>query len=182
MTPLLVTMTAAITLTTGSPDTLAAAHFPGGSVRPADPIPAPPVVKPVPVSTLAGDVLLLHATNKGTGIDPKLGKMPELSKPPFSSYNSYKLVDHLNPKLEKGKPSAIKLPTQRELRVVFKDVLAPQKANDIQRYVVSASIEKVDGKSFLPLLEVNAKAGEVFWLAGQDYDGGSLFIGIKVNP
>ena len=41
----------------------------------------------------------------------------------------------------------------------------------------------------LPLLaachasvEVNAKAGEMFWVGGQEYKGGSLFIGIKVSP
>jgi hypothetical protein len=44
------------------------------------------------------------------------------------------------------------------------------------------SIQKPDGKSFLPLVEVNAKPGEWFWVGGQEYKGGSLFIGIKLIP
>jgi hypothetical protein len=32
------------------------------------------------------------------------------------------------------------------------------------------------------MLEVNAKAGETFFVAGQTYKGGILVIAIKVNP
>jgi hypothetical protein len=48
--------------------------------------------------------------------------------------------------------------------------------------VISASIQEPGGKTFLPLLEVNAKAGETFFVAGQKHKGGILVIGIKAAP
>ena len=38
------------------------------------------------------------------------------------------------------------------------------------------------GTTVLPLLEVNAKAGEHFFVAGQKHKGGILVIGIKIAP
>ena len=137
---------------------------------------------PAASAKISAEIIILHATNDNTGIDPKIGKMPELSKPPFSSYNSYKLLDRANHSLSKGKSATIKLPTGRDLMVSWKDVIQPQKKGDPQRFVMTASIQKADGNTFLPLLEVNAKAGETFFVAGQNYKGGSLVIGIKVNP
>jgi hypothetical protein len=151
-----------------------------GPSAPAQPAPAP---KPAPApASISADVMLLHGTNDNTGIDPKLGKMPALSKPPFSSYNSYKLIGQGKLPLDKGKAVPYTLPTGRELRVVYKDVLQPQKQGDPLRYVIAVSIEKPEGKSFLPLVEVNAQAGEMFFVGGQEFKGGSLFIGIKVSP
>lgn len=140
----------------------------------AAPAPAP--------SAISAEIITLHATNDNSGIDPKIGKMPELSKPPFSSYNSYKLLDHVKQPLTKGQSTTIKLPTGRDLMVSWKDVIQPQKKGEPVRFVMTASIQKPGGNTFLPLLEVNAKAGETFFVAGQTYKGGSLVIGIKVNP
>lgn len=128
------------------------------------------------------EVVVLHATNDGSGIDPKIGKMPELAKPPFSSYNSYKLLDRSKQGFTKGNSSKINLPNGGILMVSLKDVIPPKSKDDTKRYVVSASIQKPGGNNFLPLLEVNAKAGETFFVAGQNYKGGVLVIGIKVNP
>lgn len=133
-------------------------------------------------AAMSAEVIILHATNDGTGIDPKIGKMPALGQPPFSSYNSYKLLDRVTLPLAKGKSSTTKLPTGRELMVSLKDVIEPKRKDEPRRYLVTASIQKPDGHTFLPLLEVSAKAGEPFFVAGQNYKGGSLVIGIKVNP
>lgn len=128
------------------------------------------------------EVVVLHATNDGSGIDPKIGKMPELGKPPFSAYNSYKLLERLKVSLQKGKPTTTKLPNGSVLMVSLKDVVAAKKKDEPKRFVVSASIQKPGGTTFLPLLEVNAKAGENFFVAGQQHMGGVLVIGIKVAP
>jgi hypothetical protein len=156
---------------------------PPGSSAPAQPAPTtpPPTAKPAPTS-ISADLWILHGTNDNSGIDPKLGKMPALSKPPFSSYNSYKLIGQAKQSLAKGTAVPYTLPTGRELRIVYKDVLQPQKQGDPLRYVITASIQKPDGKSFLPLVEVSAQAGEMFFVGGQEFKGGSLFIGIKVGP
>jgi hypothetical protein len=45
---------------------------------------------------------------------------------------------------------------------------------------ISASINQPKGKDFLPLLEVKAKAGQAFIVAGQSYKKGILVLVIKV--
>lgn len=128
------------------------------------------------------EFIVLHGTNDGTGIDAKIGKMPELGKPPFSSYNSYKLLEKSASAASKSKPSTTKLPNGGVLKVTLKDIVEPKKKGESKRYVMSASIQKPGGNTFLPMLEVNAKAGETFFVAGQSYKGGILVIAIKVNP
>jgi hypothetical protein len=169
MTRLFLAMTAAlgVTLAGGS----------GGAL--ADEAGKPAEVAPVEVTV---EIVILHATNDGSGIDPKIGKMPALAQPPFSSYNSYKLLDRIKLPLAKGKSTTTKLPTGRDLMVSLKDIIEPKKKDDPRRYLVTASIQKPDGNTFLPLLEVNAKPGEPFFVAGQTYKGGTVVIGIKVNP
>lgn len=138
--------------------------------------------KPAEEAAVSAEVIILHATNDGTGIDPKIGKMPELAKPPFSSYNSYKLLDRVKLPLAKAKSSTTKLPNDRVLMVSLKDVILPKKKDESKRFVVSASIQKPGGNTFLPLLEVNARPDEIFFVAGQSHKGGILVIGIKVIP
>jgi hypothetical protein len=133
-------------------------------------------------ATISAEIVVLHATNDNSGIDPKLGKMPELGKPPFSAYNSYKLLDRMNLSVVKGKSSKATLPNGRDLMVSLKDIIAGKKKDEPKKYVIGASIQKGSGDTFLPLLEVNAKAGETFFVAGQKYKEGVLVIGIKVNP
>lgn len=168
----LVGLVAALAL--GSVAPLAAADGPAPAQAPA---PSPPSACEV-----SAEVIVLHATNDGAGIDPKIGKMPELGKPPFSSYNSYKLLDQSKLCMAKGKSTTTKLPTDRDLMVTLKDIISPRKKGESSRYVVNASIQKTGGTTFLPLLEVNAKPGETFFVAGQSYKGGVLVIGIKVLP
>jgi len=139
------------------------------------PSPAP---QPSASAAATMEVVVLHAKNDGSGIDPKIGPMPELAKPPFSSYSGYKLLGRDSLALRKGQPSTLKLPNGRDLMVTWKDDLA--KPGEPKKYVINASIQKGDGKVFLPLLSVNAKAGEVVFVAGQTHEGGILVIGLKV--
>jgi hypothetical protein len=151
-----------------------------GSDAYADPSPVPAQGK-APQSVSA-ELIVLHGTNDNSGIDPQIGKIPALSKPPFSAYNSYKLLSRTGLSLGRGKATQHKLPTGRELNVVYKDVIEPQKQGEARRFVVTASIDSAGGKAFLPHVEVNAKPGEWFFVGGQEYKGGSLVIGIKLTP
>jgi hypothetical protein len=169
MTPLLLAIAAA------SATTLAGAAF--GAALPTDaPNQQPVPQQQAPATALSAEIMVLHGTNNGSGIDPKIGKMPALSKPPFSAYNSYKLLDRSKQQLDQGKSGSLKLPTGRDLLVTYKSVIAPTKAGDPPRYVISASIPSV-----LPNVDFNAKAGEWFFVGGPSYNGGGLVIGIKVN-
>ena len=169
MTRLFLAMTAALGVTLAAGSGGALADEPG---KPAEVAPA----------EVAVEIVILHATNDSTGIDPKIGKMPALAQPPFSSYNSYKLLDRVKLPMAKGKSLTTKLPTGRDLMVSLKEIIEPKKKDEPRRYLVTASIQKPNGNTFLPLLEVNAKPGELFFVAGQTYKGGTLVIGIKVNP
>jgi len=157
------------------------ALIPGFSVANAQEKPAQATTQEAP-NALNAEIIVLHATNDGSGIDPKIGKMPELGKPPFSSYNSYKLLDRSKQGVAKGNSSKISLPNGGTLMVSLKDIIAAKSKDDTKRFVINASIQKPGGNNFLPLLEVNAKPGETFFVAGQSYKGGVLVIGIKVNP
>ena len=123
---------------------------------------------------LFAEILVLHATNEKKGIDRRIGEMPELTKPPFSSYDSYTLVDRGKLPLEKGVPKTLVLPNKRVLEAKLLEVLG----NGSVR--LSASINQPGGKEFLPLLEVKAKLGQPFIVAGQSYKNGILVLVIRV--
>ena len=123
---------------------------------------------------LFAEILVLHATNEKKGIDRRIGEMPELTKPPFSSYDSYTLVDRGKLPLEKGVPKTLVLPNKRVLETKLLEILG----NGSVR--LSASINQPGGKEFLPLLEVKAKLGQPFIVAGQSYKNGILVLVIRV--
>ena len=125
--------------------------------------------------SFAAEVLVLHATNTQKGIDPRIGSMPELKKPPFSSYDSYELLDRARLPLERQSPKTLKLANGRVLETRLLDVLG----KDLVRW--SASINQPGGKEFLPLLEVKAKVGQAFIVAGQRYKQGILVLVLRVT-
>lgn len=132
-------------------------------------------------ASVKAEIIVLHATNDGKGIDPSIGKMPELGKPPFSSYDTYKLLDKKELSLPKGESKEQKLPDGGKLAIKFKEHVKSKKKDDPSKFVLQTSIEKPDGKSFLPGLDVSALQGEYFFIAGQKYGKGILVIGIKVK-
>jgi hypothetical protein len=129
---------------------------------------------PVP-ATIGAEISILHATNGKRGIDPRIGNMPELTKPPFSSYSSYVLLKKVRLPLRLGDAQTFSLPNGRLFQTKLLQVLA----NDQLR--ISASIEQPGGGSFLPLLEVRAKKGQAFIVAGQSYKAGTLVLVIRVG-
>lgn len=135
-----------------------------------------------PRDAASADVLMLHGTNDGSGIDPKIGKMGELGAPPFSSYNSYKLLARTTLALAQGKATTTKLPNGRVLMVTLKRIRPAKTQREPRKYELSASIESPTGRTFLPLVEVTTKADVWIVLAGQSYKGGMLAVGIKISP
>jgi hypothetical protein len=125
-------------------------------------------------------IMVLHATNSGGGIDPELQHLTQLQKPPFSAYDTYRLLHRHAIALRLQQPDATQLPNGRTLRTVLKAVLPED------RFRVAASISRPprDGDKeggYLPLLEVTAKSGEPFFVAGQSFRGGILVVGIQVG-
>ena len=135
--------------------------------------PAAPSAKPDPDQSLAAEVLILHAMNDKKGIDGRIGKLPELSKSPFSNYDSYQLLDRVRLPLKKEQ-AVLKLPNGRTLQVRLVDEPGPDSVR------LSASINRPNGKEFLPLLEVKAHVGQAFIVAGQSHKKGILVLVIRV--
>ncbi|HKO53450.1 MAG TPA: hypothetical protein VJV79_37330, partial [Polyangiaceae bacterium] len=106
-----------------------------------------PSARPGAERPLVAEVLILHATNEQKGIDPRIGKLPELGKLPFSNYDSYQVLDRARLPLKKDAPQNVKLPNGRTLQVRLLDELGPDSVR------LSASINRPSGKEFLPLLE-----------------------------
>jgi hypothetical protein len=137
--------------------------------------PAPSGAKPAESKPeYFSEVLVLHATNGDKGIDPRIGNMPELKNPPFSSYKSYELLQKVRLPLEKDAPKTFKLPNDRVLQTKLLEVLPKDSVR------ISASVNQPGGKTFLPLLEVRAKVGQAFIVAGQRHKGGILVLVIRV--
>jgi hypothetical protein len=141
--------------------------------------PAAPSGHPAPAAPAAAEyateVLVLHATNGDKGIDARIGDMPELKKPPFSSFSSYELLQKVKLPLKLDDPRTTDLPNGRVLQTKLLEVLPD---NSVR---LTASISQPGGKTFLPLLEVKAKRGQQFIVAGQSYKGGILVLVIRVQ-
>jgi len=129
-------------------------------------------------TSVKAEIMVLHATQKpgGGSIDPSIGNLPQLTKPPFSAYNTYKLISRKQFSLDKGKPQTDTLPNDRVLQITLQDITQDR------RYKVAAAINQPNGKDFLKLLEVTASANETFFVAGQSYQSGILVIGITLRP
>jgi hypothetical protein len=121
------------------------------------------------------ELMVLHATNSKKGIDKRIGDMPELAEPPFSSYDSYELLAKKVIPLKVGDEKAQNLPNGRTLKTKLLEVLPEEFVR------ISASINQPNGSEFLPLLEVKAKLGKAFIVAGQSYKNGILVLVFKVK-
>jgi hypothetical protein len=152
---------------------------PGGAPPPPQRLadPAPPASAPKPRKEAPApsvELLVLHATHGKPELDPRLSDLDELKKPPFSSYERYRLIDRTKLPLVKGAPKTRRLPNGRVLRTE----LAGMVEADVVRLV--ASINQPGAADFLPLLEVKAKVGQRFIVAGQRYQSGILVLVLRV--
>lgn len=143
--------------------------------RLADPPPAASGEKPdkeAPAPSV--ELLVLHATHGKPELDPRIADLDELKKPPFSSYERYRLIDRAKLPLAKGEPRTRRLPNGRVLRTELSGMVD----RDVVRLV--ASINQPGAADFLPLLEVKAKVGQRFIVAGQRYKRGILVLVLRV--
>ncbi|MSP25799.1 MAG: hypothetical protein EXR75_11675 [Myxococcales bacterium] len=122
--------------------------------------------------------MVAHGTNTGKGIDPKLKDLPQLRQPPFSSYDTYRLIDQGTVGLGAESPGQMGIVGDRQLSVSLEEEVT--KDREPKRFRVKAVLTKKgepNGTTVVALL----KAGERFFVAGQKYQGGILVIAIKVR-
>jgi len=116
------------------------------------------------------ELLVLHATHAKRGIDPSLRGLPELTKQPFAAFDSYAVLERTRLPLSPGSRSTRRLPNGRWLGA---ELLTMDKDGAVR---FAASISEPGGSAFLPLLEVRARPGQHFIVAGQSYKSGILVL------
>jgi hypothetical protein len=113
-------------------------------------------------------------------MDPQL---PDLSRhaheQPFLRFNNFRLLDRKAFPVQVGKPITDALVNGRNLEVTLLDV-ADQGAE--KRFHLRAAIDEPGKQALLKLLEVTASANEPFFVGGQAFRGGTLFVEIVVRP
>jgi hypothetical protein len=130
-----------------------------------------------PAPQAKAEVIILHGTNSGEGIDPKIGDLPQLKEPPFSAYDSYKLLEKADQELTADETASRKLPNDGKLELTLQDVQQGKKG---KRYSLEAAIKDAKGKDLLPSVKWTTRKGEYVFLAGPKYKKGILVIGIRI--
>jgi hypothetical protein len=124
------------------------------------------------------EITIIHASSSdgGGSIDPLLADLPQLTREqPFVRYNVYKVLERKELPLTLGKPAPSALPNGRTLQVTLVD-------HGDRLFHVRAEIGEPGKKAFLKLLEVTASGNEPFFVGGQSYEGGTLFLELVVRP
>jgi hypothetical protein len=134
-----------------------------------------------PVRGPAIEISVIHATRSdgGSSIDPRLRDLPQLTRDqPFVRYNVYTLLERKELPLETDRPATSLLANGRTLQVT----LVGADDAGAKRFHVRAEIGEPGKKAFLKLLEVTASGNEPFFVGGQSYEGGTLFLELVVRP
>lgn len=134
---------------------------------------APVASAPAPV-TFTAEVMVLHGSNAGGGIDNRVGNLAQLKKPPFSAYDTYKLLTQSRTPLVPGAETPVTLPDGGKITLTLKQATTPG------RRKMAVTIHKPDGSVFLPLAEVTTGTDDSFFVAGYRHKNGILVIGIKL--
>jgi hypothetical protein len=144
------------------------------SAKPKAPLAAKPLADSPAKQEILVELSVLHGTHDKRQHDARIGPMPELREGPFAKYDSYELLSRATLALSRGGKRQLTLPNGRLLETRLEDILPDGSSRLV------ASIHRPDAKDFLPLLEVKARAGQSFIVAGQSYKRGILVLVFKL--
>jgi hypothetical protein len=117
------------------------------------------------------------ASNDKKGIDPRLEKFKaKLTKPPFSAWDTFKLLAETGAQAEKDKPTATKLATGGTLTLLLKDKLVSQGGKARLRFGVD--IDSRDGKRTVSTVVV-FDSGDSVLVAGEPFQGGTYILALS---
>lgn len=123
--------------------------------------------KPMTAAKANASIVVLHGTNEGGGIDKRIGSLPQLKQPPFSAYDTYKLLKRGKLDLKVGKAASMALPNLSTLQLLLM-------AKHEKHVVVKASA----GGTKMTLKK--AKPSDINFMV-QKYKKGILVVGIRVR-
>ena len=120
----------------------------------------------------------IRASNEKGGVDAKLERLKaKLGKPPFSSYDTFKLLGEQTVNADRQKPAAAKL-VNGSLTLLFKDKLVAQGGKTRLRFGID-----VDDKQGARTISTESKfdSGDPFFIAGQPYEGGTYVLALTCS-
>ena len=129
------------------------------------------------------ELTIIHATyvDGGASIDSRLPRLPNLTKSePFAHYNVFRLLDRKQLPLEAGKAVAYALVNGRNVAVTLAGV-SQSDAGD-RRYQLEAHIGEPGKAAYLKGLQVTLGENQPFYVGGQSFQGGTLFLELVVVP
>jgi hypothetical protein len=178
----IVSSLALVSAASAQPTRTSAAHARPSVPAPSVPAPSVPAqsgqadpAQRVAPSEVRGEVLVILASEREGTIAPELESLPALRQPPFNAFHSMTLLMRPAITLRVGEPHDLELPNGRILRIVL-DAITPE-----GRYRVRVSINRREQQDYLPLLEIVAPPGDPFFLAGQNFMGGTLVLGVRLG-
>lgn len=137
----------------------------------------PPAAPPTTTSTTSvpAQVVVILAREVAGAIDPRLAGLGALREPPFSAFHSMDIWSEHSLTLTQGVPVTVDLPNGRVIQLVLEEVTADGRNH------VRVSINRREQSDYLPVLEVAAPPGDPFFVAGQNFMGGTLVIGVSLG-
>ncbi len=121
------------------------------------------------------EVTVILAREVAGVIDPRLEHLAALRQPPFNAFHSMDVYSVHEVTLSVGVPSTIDLPNGRVLQLILEEVSPDGRSH------LRVSINRRSQSDYLPVLEVAAPPGDPFFVAGQNFQGGTLVIGVQIN-
>jgi hypothetical protein len=116
-------------------------------------------------------------SQKAGAIDKRLSFLnKQLSRPPFSAYKSFKLLAAKDLKIAQGATQQLVLPSQKLLRLSFKEKLLSAK-NKV-RLRMHLSITPPKRKKFLPGTQFSIANGGTLLVGGDKHQNGTLVVGL----
>jgi hypothetical protein len=129
------------------------------------------------------EITIIHATyvDGGASIDPRLPNFARLARSePFAHFNVFRLLDRKQFPLEAGKPVTYALVNGRNVEIKLGG-MSQGDAGD-QRYQLEAHIGEPGKAAYLKGLQVTLSANQPFYVGGQSYQGGTLFLELALIP
>lgn len=133
------------------------------------------------MSVAAGDtaactIRSMHGLQKKGGIDPRLAALrKQLSRAPFSSYKTIRLVQSKGLSIAQGSRDKASLPNGQLLRLTFKEKLLLKNRLRLRMHL---SITKPRSKKSLVNTLFTIADGGTMLVAGSKYQGGTLIVGV----
>jgi hypothetical protein len=135
----------------------------------------------VEVPSIQLTIIFATHVDGGASIDLRLPNLTRLTKSePFARYNVFTLLDRRQFPLEAGKAVTYELVNGRNVEVMLAGV-TPGDAGE-PRYQLEAHIGQPGKAAYLKGLQVTLSANQPFYVGGQSYQGGTLFLELALVP